>query len=154
MRIDMSEVKGQKAALEAQLTSLRGQLAAAKQSLQAAQSSSALKGQVKEAIDAKIGNHQLPLLTNYENALTLLASSYDELITRFQSITGETSDSAIINTDYLSELKSKAAGILTDSQMINSDANRIYSSISDIIPLSSPSLSAMTTAKSELDRLL
>ncbi|MGT2712742.1 T7SS effector LXG polymorphic toxin, partial [Streptococcus oriscaviae] len=108
MRIDMSEVKGQKAALEAQLTSLRSQLAAAKQSLQAAQSSSALKGQVKEAIDAKIGNHQLPLLTNYENALTLLASSYDELITRFQSITGETSDSAIINTDYLSELKSKA----------------------------------------------
>ena len=154
MKIKLSEVQAQKSRLKLQLGQVREQLASTKQSLVGVRGSTALEGQVKEAIDAKINNHHLPLLSNYENALTMIERSYSQLIREFKSITGETSDTAIINTDYLTDLKTKVGGILTDSQNLNSEASRIYSSISDILPLSSPSLSEMSQAKSEMDKFL
>lgn len=44
-----------------------------------------LKGEVKEAINAKITNHQVPLLTNFSNVLAVLLAQYEKSIKQFQS---------------------------------------------------------------------
>ncbi|EGD35893.1 30S ribosomal protein S15 [Streptococcus sanguinis SK150] len=44
-----------------------------------------LKGEVKEAINAKITNHQVPLLTNFSNVLAVLLAQHEKSIKQFQS---------------------------------------------------------------------
>ena len=105
MKIDMSEVKRNQESLNASIKVLKGQLQSAQVKLsQVVNSNGALDGTVKTAIDAKIQNHQLPMLVNYGYALDIMSSDYAAFIGTFQSEVGETDGSAILNTDYISEL--------------------------------------------------
>ena len=72
MKIDMKEVYEQKTALSNSKTSIDAQLKTAKTSFVNLVHSESLKGDVKGAINAKITNHQVPLLTNFSNALAVL----------------------------------------------------------------------------------
>lgn len=149
MKIDMTEVHNQKTALSTSQTSITTQLGAAKTSFVNLLHSGSLKGDVKEAIDAKIINHQVPLLNNFSNALSVLSAQYDKTIEQFKSTVSETATDAIIDTDYLQGLLDGFSSIETNISTVNQATANIYSSISDIISLTNPDASTITTPLSE-----
>ncbi|WP_419153054.1 T7SS effector LXG polymorphic toxin [Streptococcus sanguinis] len=139
----------QKTALSNSQTSITTQLETAKTSFVNLVSSESLKGDVKGAIDAKISNHQVPLLTNFSNALAVLSAQYDKTIEQFKSTVSETAADAIIDTDYLQGLLDGFSSIETNISTVNQATANIYSSISDIISLTNPDASTITTPLSE-----
>ena len=145
----MTEVLNQKAALSTSQTSTTTQLETAQTSFVSLVNSESLKGDVKGAIDAKISNHQVPLLTNFSNALAVLSAQYDKTIEQFKSTVSETAADAIIDTDYLQGLLDGFSGLDTNIRFVDRETSRIYSSISDIISLTNPKASAITTPLSE-----
>ena len=145
MKIDMKEVHNQKTALSNSQTSITSQLETAKTSFVNLVNSESLKGDVKEAIDAKISNHQVPLLMNFSNALAVLSAQYDKTIEQFKSTVSETAADAIIDTNYLQGLLDGFSGLDTNIRFVDRETSRIYSSISDIISLTNPDASAITT---------
>ena len=149
MKIDMTEVHNQKTALSNSQTSITTQLETAKTSFVNLVNSESLKGDVKGAIDAKISNHQVPLLMNFSNALAVLSAQYDKTIEQFKSTVSETAADAIIDTDYLQGLLDGFSSIETNISTVNQATANIYSSISDIISLTNPDASAITTPLSE-----
>ena len=149
MKIDMTEVHNQKTALSNSQTSITTQLETAKTSFVNLLHSGSLKGDVKEAIDAKIINHQVPLLNNFSNALAVLSAQYDKTIEQFKSTVSETATDAIIDTDYLQGLLDDFSSIETNISTVDQATANIYSSISDIISLKNPDASKITTPLSE-----
>ena len=155
MKIDMGEVKRNQESLNASIKAMKSQLQSAQVSLaKLANNKESLEGTVRTAIDAKIKYHQLPLLQNYEGALDIMSKDYDAFITTFQSEVGESDSNAIINTDYLSELSAIFPGITQALSYIQRDTSSTYSDIADIISLTDPSTSVITTALTEAKQIL
>ena len=149
MKIDMTEVQDQKTALSTSQTSLSNQIETAKSSFVNLVNSESLKGDVKSAINAKISNHQIPLLTNFSNAMSVLSAQYDKTIEQFQTTVSETATDAIIDTDYLQGILDNFSSIETSIATVDGQTASIYNSISDIISLTNPDASAITTPLSE-----
>ena len=155
MKIDMGEVKRNQESLNASIKAMKSQLQSAQVSLaRLVNNKESLEGTVRTAIDAKIKYHQLPLLQNYEGALDIMSKDYDAFITTFQSEVGESDSNAIINTDYLSELSAIFPGITQALSYIQRDTSSTYSDISDIISLTNPSTSEITTALTKAKQIL
>ncbi|MGT2820236.1 hypothetical protein [Streptococcus intermedius] len=72
MKIDLGELYKNKATLDSSVKNLKSTIQSARDYLQALADSEALQGKVKTAIDAKLKNHQIPLMTNYLTALSYL----------------------------------------------------------------------------------
>ena len=149
MKIDMTEVQNQKTALSTSQTSLSNQIETAKSSFVSLVNSESLKGDVKSAINAKISNHQIPLLTNFSNAMSVLSAQYDKTIEQFQTTVSETAADAIIDTDYLQGILDDFSSIETSISTVDKATANIYNSISDIISLTNPDASTITTPLSE-----
>ena len=62
----------------------------------------------------EIINHQVPLLNNFSNALSVLSAQYDKTIDQFKSTVSETAADAIIDTDYLQGLLDGFSSIETN----------------------------------------
>lgn len=103
--------------------------------LKSAVNSDALKGDVKDAIDNKINNYQVPLLTNYVNSLDVIAQGYDNLISTFKSIVSENSDSAIIDTDVLQQMVDKFDSPLEQLKTSSDAINKAIDEVADIVAL-------------------
>ncbi|MCE3592142.1 LXG domain-containing protein [Streptococcus sp. XMC] len=149
MKIDMTEVQNQKKALSTSQTSLSNQIETAKSSFVNLVNSESLKGDVKSAINAKISNHQIPLMTNFSNAMSVLSAQYDKTIEQFQTTVSETAADAIIDTEYLQGILGSFAGLETNIASVDRETASIYDSISDIISLTNPDASTITTPLSE-----
>lgn len=67
MKIDLSEVQAQKSALSTSVGGIKGDLTKARSSLSQVVSTDSLKGVVKDTINQKVSNYQIPLLDNYSN---------------------------------------------------------------------------------------
>ena len=154
MKIDMKEVYEQKTALSNSKTSIDAQLKTAKTSFVNLVHSESLKGDVKGAINAKITNHQVPLLTNFTNALAVLLAQYEKTIKQFQSTVSENAVDAIIDTEYLQGLLDGFSDLETNISTVDKATANIYSSISDIISLTNPDASTITTPLSEGKKIL
>ena len=154
MKIDMKEVYEQKTALSNSKTSIDAQLKTAKTSFVNLIHSESLKGDVKGAINAKITNHQVPLLTNFTNALAVLLAQYEKTIKQFQSTVSENAVDAIIDTEYLQGLLDGFSDLETNISTVDKATATIYSSISDIISLTNPDASTITTPLSEGKKIL
>ena len=135
-------------------TSIDAQLKTAKTSFVNLVHSESLKGDVKGAINAKITNHQVLLLTNFSNALAVLLAQYEKTIKQFQSTVSENAVDAIIDTEYLQGLLDGFSGLSMNISVVNRETERIYSSISDIISLTNPDASTITTPLSEGKKIL
>ena len=154
MKIDMTEVNNQKSALTNSVTNLNNQIDTSKNSFSSLTASNSLSGDVKSAIDGKINNYQLPLLTNFSNALNVLSAQYDKTIEQFQSTVSENASDAIIDTDYLQGLLDGFSDLETNISAVNQQTSTIYSSIADIISLTNPDASLITTPLSEAKTIL
>ena len=154
MKIDLSEVQAQKSALGTSVGSIKGELTKARSCLSQVVSTDSLKGTVKEAINQKVTNYQIPLVDNYVNALDSIVSRYDGIIKLFKETVGETNDSAIINTEYLERVKQRMKDPIEGLSKISTRTQSIYSDISDIISLSNPSLDDINTTYAKAQKSL
>lgn len=154
MKIDLSEVQAQKSALSTSVGSIKGDLTKARNNLSRVVSTDSLKGGVKDTINQKVSNYQIPLLDNYTNALDSIVSRYDGIIKLFKETVGETNDSAIINTEYLERVKQRMKDPIEGLGKISTRTQSIYSDISDIISLSNPSLNDVNTTYAKAQKSL
>ena len=154
MKIDLSEVQAQKSALSTSVGSIKGDLTKARSSLSQVVSTDSLKGVVKDTINQKVSNYQIPLLDNYSNALDSIVNRYDGIIKLFKETVGETNDSAIINTEYLERVKQRMKDPIEGLGKISTRTQSIYSDISDIISLSNPSLDDVNTTYAKAQKSL
>ncbi len=102
----------------------------------------------------EIINHQVPLLMNFSNALAVLSAQYDKTIEQFKSTVSETAADAIIDTEYLQGLLDGFSDLETNISTVDKATATIYSSISDILSLTNPDASTITTPLSEGKKIL
>lgn len=149
MKIDLSEVQAQKSALSTSVGGIKGDLTKARSSLSQVVSTDSLKGLVKDAINNKVTNYQIPLVDNYINTLDSIFSRYEGILKLFQDTVSETDNSAIIHTEYLESLKQRIKDPVNDLNKISSEALIIYAGIGDILHLTNPSLDSVNTSYSQ-----
>ena len=146
MKIDVSEVRVQKELLVISVNSIKEQLSVSRSRLSEVVSTDSLKGAVKDAINQKVTNYQIPLVDNYVNALDSIVSRYDELVKLFQDTVSETDNSAIIKTEYLERIKQRMKDPIEGLKSSSSKTKNIYAGISDILTLTNPSLDSVNTS--------
>ena len=146
MKIDVSEVRVQKELLVISVNSIKEQLSVSRSRLSEVVSTDSLKGAVKDAINQKVTNYQMPLVDNYVNALDSIVSRYDGLVKLFQDTVSETDNSAIIKTEYLERIKQRMKDPIEGLKSSSSKTQNIYSGISDILTLTNPSLDSVSTS--------
>lgn len=105
----------------------------------------ALSGKVKTAINADISNHQLPMLTNYYDALHYLSQTLTERLTAFKSGVNEHSSSAVIDTEKLDALERKLSDKETDYFKLEGQFNQAYSQVAGIMSFDKPNAKKLTT---------
>ena len=149
MKIDLSEVQAQKSALSTSVGSIKGDLTKARSSLSQVVSTDSLKGVVKDTINQKVSNYQIPLLDNYSNALDSIVNRYDGIIKLFKETVGETDNSAIIKTEYLERIKQRMKDPIEGLKSSSSKTQNIYAGISDILTLTNPSLDSVKESYSQ-----
>ncbi|MCY7089357.1 T7SS effector LXG polymorphic toxin, partial [Streptococcus oralis] len=133
---------------------MKSNLTKARSSLSQVVSTDSLKGVVKDTINQKVSNYQIPLLDNYSNALDSIVNRYDGIIKLFKETVGETNDSAIINTEYLERVKQRMKDPIEGLSKISTRTQSIYSDISDIISLGNPSLDDVNTIYAKAQKSL
>lgn len=149
MKIDVSEVRVQKELLVISVNSIKEQLSVSRSRLSEVVSTDSLKGAVKDAINQKVTNYQIPLVDNYVNALDSIVSRYDGLVKLFQDTVSETDNNAIINTEYLEHIKQRMKDPIEGLKSSSSKTKNIYAGISDILTLTNPSLDSVNTSYSQ-----
>ena len=145
MKIDVSEVRVQKELLVISVNSIKEQLSVSRSRLSEVVSTDSLKGAVKDAINQKVTNYQMPLVDNYVNALDSIVSRYDGLVKLFQDTVSETDNNAIIKTEYLERIKQRMKDPIEGLKSSSSKTQNIYAGISDILTLTNPSLDSVNT---------
>ena len=146
MKVDVSEVRVQKELLVISVNSIKEQLSVSRSRLSEVVSTDSLKGTVKDAINQKVTNYQIPLVDNYVNALDSIVSRYDGLVKLFQDTVSETDNSAIIKTEYLERIKQRMKDPIEGLKSSSSKTKNIYAGISDILTLTNPSLDSVNTS--------
>jgi len=146
MKIDVSEVRVQKELLVISVNSIKEQLSVSRSRLSEVVSTDSFKGAVKDAINQKVTNYQIPLVDNYVNALDSIVSRYDGLVKLFQDTVSETDNSAIIKTEYLERIKQRMKDPIEGLKSSSSKTQNIYAGISDILTLTNPSLDSVNTS--------
>ena len=146
MKIDVSEVRVQKELLVISVNSIKEQLSVSRSRLSEVVSTDSLKGAVKDAINQKVTNYQIPLVDNYVNVLDSIVSRYDGIVKLFQDTVSETDNSAIINTEYLERIKQRMKDPIEGLKSSSSKTKNIYAGISDILTLTNPSLDSVNTS--------
>ena len=146
MKIDVSEVRVQKELLVISVNSIKEQLSVSRSRLSEVVSTDSLKGAVKDAINQKVTNYQIPLVDNYVNALDSIVSRYDGLVKLFQDTVSETDNGAIIKTEYLERIKQRMKDPIEGLKSSSSKTKNIYAGISDILTLTNPSLDSVNTS--------
>ena len=146
MKIDVSEVRVQKELFVISVNSIKEQLSVSRSRLSEVVSTDSLKGAVKDAINQKVTNYQIPLVDNYVNALDSIVSRYDGLVKLFQDTVSETDNSAIIKTEYLERIKQRMKDPIEGLKSSSSKTQNIYAGISDILTLTNPSLDSVNTS--------
>ena len=154
VKIDMAEVTKAKESITSSKSTLQGKIESAKSSLKSVTSSGELSGKVKTAINAEISNGQIPLLDGYYNALSQLSSEFDSLIQGFKSGVKENSDSAIIDTEVLTQLISKISPKEEQFEKIDKEFTKAYAHASGIVEVTTVSSSGFTNGLKKAKKVL
>lgn len=154
MKINLSEVNDQKSKLAMDIGNKKTQIGFSRSSTHKLIQSYGLEGEVKNAINMKTSNYDLPMLLNYENALNLMTLQFSKLIETFKAMVVESSDEAILNSDYLKKLEDDLEKPVSNIESISSDMNSTLSSVSDLVNVTEADSSAVVGAKDEVDKHL
>ena len=115
------------------------QLNAAKDKMNAIITSNSMYGEVGKAINNEINNSHNAVIVGLKTAYTLMDADYAQALTAFIEGVGETSETAILDEEVMTQTKTKMTDANTKHSDYETNISQIYSSVNDLISLSSPS---------------
>lgn len=140
MKIDMNEVTHVLNQLKSQRDNIDKELERAKKASDKIVESNALSGKVKEAIDAEINNHKIPLIEAYRDTNKEIVQEFKRVQNEFEKYVEESSNTAVIDTDALHDIARRLSLSERNLQETNREISRTLNSVRDIVSVSAPSL--------------
>ncbi len=140
MKIDMNEVTHVLNQLKSQRDNIDKELERAKKASDKIVESNALSGKVKEAIDAEINNHKIPLIEAYRDTNKEIVQEFKRVQNEFEKYVEESSNTAVIDTDALHDIARRLSLSERKLQETNREISRTLNSVRDIVSVSAPSL--------------
>ena len=138
-RVEMEELLNLKKTYLESAEKAEEQLNAAKDKMNAIVTSNSMYGEVGKAINNEINNSHNALIVGLKTAYTLMDAEYTQALTAFRDGVGETSETAILDEEVMTQTKTKMTDANTKHSDYETNISQIYSSINDLISLSSPS---------------
>lgn len=139
MKIDMNEVTHVLNQLKSQRDNIDKELERAKKASDKIVESNALSGKVKEAIDAEINNHKIPLIEAYRDTNKEIVQEFKRVQNEFEKYVEESSNTAVIDTDALHDIARRLSLSERKLQETNREISRTLNSVRDIVSVSAPS---------------
>ncbi|WP_423832019.1 T7SS effector LXG polymorphic toxin [Streptococcus equinus] len=136
--VDLEELHKAANKLNQEASRIETQLTDAKNSVNKIITSEALQGKTGQAIYQQLNNVDAAVLVGLADTSKVLASEFSSLLSSFHSSIGETSNSAILDEDYLNQLKDNLNNFKSQHGAQEENISSIYASISDLISLSGP----------------
>ncbi|SEI74229.1 T7SS effector LXG polymorphic toxin [Streptococcus equinus] len=136
--VDLEELHKAANKLNQEASRIETQLTGAKNSVNKIITSEALQGKTGQAIYQQLNNVDAAVLVGLADTSKVLASEFSSLLSSFHSSVGETSNSAILDEDYLNQLKDNLNNFKNQHGAQEENISSIYASISDLISLSGP----------------
>ena len=136
--VDLEELHKAANKLNQEASRIETQLTDAKNSVNKIITSEALQGKTGQAIYQQLNNVDAAVLVGLADTSKVLASEFSSLLSSFHSSIGETSNSAILDEDYLNQLKDNLNNFKNQHGAQEENISSIYASISDLISLSGP----------------
>ena len=136
--VSLAELTKAATKLSQEAERLEEQLETAKKSVNKIITSEALTGQTGQAIYHQLNNVDAAILVGLADTTKLLASDMYQLIAAFQASVGETSTTAVLDEDYLNQLKDQLSNFKNQHGEQEETIADIYASVSDLISLPSP----------------
>ncbi|WP_288264181.1 T7SS effector LXG polymorphic toxin [uncultured Streptococcus sp.] len=136
--VDLEELHKAANKLNQEASQIETQLTDAKNSVNKIITSEALQGKTGQAIYQQLNNVDAAVLVGLADTSKVLASEFSSLLSSFHSSIGETSNSAILDEDYLNQLKDNLNNFKNQHGAQEENISSIYASISDLISLSGP----------------
>lgn len=136
--VDLEELHKAANKLNQEASRIETQLTDAKNSVNKIITSEALQGKTGQAIYQQLNNVDAAVLVGLADTSKVLASEFSSLLSSFHSSVGETSNSAILDEDYLNQLKDNLNNFKNQHGAQEENISSIYASISDLISLSGP----------------
>ena len=136
--VDIEELHKAANKLNQEASQIETQLTDAKNSVNKIITSEALQGKTGQAIYQQLNNVDAAVLVGLADTSKVLASEFSSLLSSFHSSIGETSNSAILDEDYLNQLKDNLNNFKNQHGAQEENISSIYASISDLISLSGP----------------
>lgn len=124
---------------------VEGELDTAKNGMNGIITSNSMYGEVGKAINNEINNSHNPIIVGLKNSYTLMGVDFQKTLSDFQSAVSETSESAILDEEVLTQTKTKMTNADTKHTEYETKIGKIYSEISDLISLSCPSSSVSSS---------
>lgn len=138
-RVEMEELLNLKKTYLESAEKAEEQLNAAKDKMNAIVTSNSMYGEVGKAINNEINNSHNAVIVGLKTAYTLMDAEYTQALTAFRDGVGETSETAILDEEVMTQTKTKMTDANTKHSDYETNISQIYSSINDLISLSSPS---------------
>ena len=138
-RVEMEELLNLKKTYLESAEKAEEQLNAAKDKMNAIVTSNSMYGEVGKAINNEINNSHNAVIVGLKTAYTLMDADYTQALTAFRDGVGETSETAILDEEVMTQTKTKMTDANTKHSDYETNISQIYSSINDLISLSSPS---------------
>lgn len=136
----MNEVTHVLNQLKSQRDNIDKELERAKKASDKIVESNALSGKVKEAIDAEINNHKIPLIEAYRDTNKEIVQEFKRVQNEFEKYVEESSNTAVIDTDALHDIARRLSLSERKLQETNREISRTLNSVRDIVSVSAPSL--------------
>ena len=136
--VDLEELHKAANKLNQEASRIETQLTDAKNSVNKIITSEALQGKTGQAIYQQLNNVDAAVLVGLADTSKVLASEFSSLLSSFHSSVGETSNSAVLDEDYLNQLKDNLNNFKNQHGAQEENISSIYASISDLISLSGP----------------
>ncbi|KFN85438.1 hypothetical protein H702_09915 [Streptococcus equinus JB1] len=136
--VDLEELHKAANKLNQEASRIETQLTDAKNSVNKIITSEALQGKTGQAIYQQLNNVDAAVLVGLADTSKVLASEFSSLLSSFHSSIGETSNSAVLDEDYLNQLKDNLNNFKSQHGAQEENISSIYASISDLISLSGP----------------
>lgn len=136
--VDLEELHKAANKLNQEASRIETQLTDAKNSVTKIITSEALQGKTGQAIYQQLNNIDAAVLVGLADTSKVLASEFSSLLSSFHSSVGETSNSAVLDEDYLNQLKDNLNNFKNQHGAQEENISSIYASISDLISLSGP----------------
>ena len=143
--VDMAELIKLRDAYLKDSTTAAENLDTARKGMNGIITSNTMYGEVGKAITNEINNSHNAIIVGLKDSYTVMSGEFSSAVSELQSTVGETNESAILDEEVMTQTGTKVEQASTKHGTFETDISSIYSSISDLVSLSSPKNSVEST---------